>query len=255
MSTLLGKNTFGALICALACSSVAVASTITFTGSGTSSGGNPENASVNIVTGAGTVTVTLFNLLSNPNDVGQNISDLFFSLSNGATSGTLSSSSGTELTVNSGGTYVVGSTVTTGWVLTSMGTSVLLEVLGTPEAPAHTIIGTSSNGTYSGGTYSNANASIAGNGPHNPFLESGATFLLSFPTVTASTTVTTATFSFGTAAGNTLTATASGSATATPEEVPTALVGVGLLAIGILRRRAASYLFARAPEEPITTQR
>ena len=74
--------------------------------------------------------------------------------------------------------------------------------------PAHTIIGRSSNGTYSGGTYSNANSSIAGNGPHNPFLE-GVTFSLSVVGVTASTTITAATFSFGTTAGNTLAGTAS----------------------------------------------
>lgn len=217
-----------AIIAALGSGSIALASTITFIGSGTSSAGDAENSSAIFVTGAGTISVTLNDLLSNPTDVAQNLSDLLFTLSNGSTTGTLTTSSGTELTVNSGGTYSVGSSVPTGWALSSSGGSLLLEVLGTPEAPAHTIIGTSSNGTYSGGTYSNANGSIAGNGPHNPFLESGTTFTLSVPGVTAATTITAATFSFGTAAGNTLIGTAS----SVPEPITMLLVGAGLLALG-----------------------
>jgi len=217
-----------AIILVLGCSSAALASTITFIGDGTSTGGDSENASATIVTGAGTINVTLNNLLSNPTDVAQNLSDLFLTLSNGSTTGTLTSSSGTELTVNSNGTYSVGSSVSTGWALTSSGGSLLLELIGASAAPSHTIIGTSSNGTYSGGTYSNANGSIAGNGPHNAFLESGATFTLSVPSVTAATTITAATFSFGTAAGNTLVGTAS----TVPEPITMVLVGAGLLAMG-----------------------
>jgi hypothetical protein len=44
--------------------------------------------------------------------------------------------------------------------------------------------------------------SIAGNAPHNPFLNQTATFMLDAPGVTDSTTVTSAIFSFGTTAGN-----------------------------------------------------
>ena len=223
-----------ALAVMLALASAALGSTITFIGSGTSSGGNAEDASAIFVTGAGTVTVTLNNLLSNPTDVAQNLSDLFFTLSNGATSGTLTASAGTALTVNSGGSYTVGASVSTGWDLTTMGTSLVLNVLGTPVGPAHTIIGASSNGTFVGGTYSNANGSIAGNGPHNPFLESGTTFTISVPTVTASTTITAATFSFGTTAGNTLAGTPTSSV---PEPTTTALLGMGLIATGALRIR------------------
>lgn len=220
-------------VAVLGCSSAALPSTITFIGAGTSTGGDTVDASATLVTGAGTITVTLNNLLSNPKTVAQNLTDLIFTLSNGANTGTLTSSTGTELTVNSDATYSVGSSVATGWALNSMGGSLLLEVLGTPEAPAHTIIGTSSNGTYSGGTYSNANGSIAGNGPHNPFLESGATFTLTVPGVTATTTVTAATFSFNTTAGDTLV----GTPVTVPEPTPILLLGAGLLAIGMLRVR------------------
>ena len=212
-----------AICLALLCGSSVYAATITYKATGTSSGGETQNASATFVTGAGTVAVTLNDLLSNPRSIGQNISDLFFTLSNGATSGSLTSSSGIELTVNSNGTYSTGSTVLTGWVLTSSGSSLLLEGLGAgTEGPKHTIIGASNNGTYSGGTYSNANASIAGNRPHNPFLESGATFNLAISGVSAADTITGATFSFGTAAGDTLAGTAT-----VPEASVTTLVLLG----------------------------
>jgi len=87
-----------AIVAVLGWGAAAFGSTITFIGSGTSSGGNAENASATLVTGAGTISVTLNNLLSNPTDVAQNLSDLLITLSNGATTGTLTSSTGTELT-------------------------------------------------------------------------------------------------------------------------------------------------------------
>jgi hypothetical protein len=224
---------------ALLCGPAAFASSSTYTAAGTSSGGETQNASATFVTGAGTVGITLKNLISNPTGVGQNISDLFFTLSNGVTSGSLTSSSGTELTVNGNGTYSVGSTVSTGWILTFSGSSLLLEGLGNgTQGPKHTIIGTSSNGTYSGGTYSNANGSIAGNVPHNPFLESGVTFSLAVSGVSAATTVTGATFSFGTTAGDTL----AGTPSPVPESSTWTLLLVGVTAtfglVLLLRRRS-----------------
>jgi len=222
---------------ALLCGRAAFAATSTYTATGTSSGGQTENALATFVTGNGTVGVTLNDLISNPRNIGQNISGLFFTLSNGATIGSMTSS-GIELRVNSSGTYSIGSPVSTGWVLTSSGGSLLLEVLNTPEAPKHTIIGPSSNGSYSGGAYSKANASIAGNHTHNPFLESGVTFSLTISGVTATTTVTNATFLFGTATGNRLAA-----ITPVPEADVTMLVLLGAslagLSCGIGRFRKA----------------
>jgi hypothetical protein len=188
----------------LLCGPAAFASTTTFTAAGTSSGGNMENASATFTTSLNSIHVTLDNFLSNPKTVAQNISDLFFTLSTGQTSGTLTSSSGREVTVASSGSYTLGPTVSTGWTLTSSGGSLLLEVLGTSTAPTHTIIGPSDNGTYVGGSYSNANSSIAGNSSHNPFLKNTVSFDLMVIGVTDLTTVTGATFSFGTAAGNNL---------------------------------------------------
>jgi len=190
--------------CAFLCGSGAFAGTNTFTATGTSSGGQTQNASAIFVTGPGTLSITLNNLISNPRGIGQDISGIFFTLSNGATSGSLTSSSGIELNIFRNRHYSIGPTVSTGWALTLSGGSLVLQVLNTPEAPEHTIVGTSSNGTYSGGTYSKANSSLTGNGPHNPFLESGATFNLALSGVTSSTSVTRATFIFNTAAGDTL---------------------------------------------------
>src|SRR5579862_5354338 len=146
----------------------ASASTITYTAAGTSSGGDSVDASATFTTSAGQLLITLNNLFQNPTDVAQNISDLSFTLDVGGLA-TLMSSTGTPITVNSGGSYTVGSSVSTGWALSSLpGDTFELNVLGTSVGPAHLIIGTSNAGNYTSGTFSNANGSIAGNTPHNP---------------------------------------------------------------------------------------
>src|SRR5215831_11239078 len=96
-------------ICAslLACS--ANAATITFTTApGATSGGQPVDASATFETGANTVIIVLDNLLVNPTDVSQLISDLSFRLTTGQTSGTLFSSSATNVTVGKNGSVTLG---------------------------------------------------------------------------------------------------------------------------------------------------
>ena len=85
-----------------------------------------------------------------------------------------------------------------GWVYSSAATDGALDVLTGPghAGPAHLIIG-----PPGGPTYSNADGSIAGNGPHNPFLNQSASFTLTAPNVTSDTTITGVTFSFGTTEG------------------------------------------------------
>jgi hypothetical protein len=63
--------------------------------------------------------------------------------------------------------------------------------------PAHLIVGPPG----AGNVYSNANGSIAGNGPHNPFLNQSASFTITGANITAATNDTAVTFSFGTTAG------------------------------------------------------
>jgi len=169
----------------------AQATTITYYVSG--------QASATIETQTDQVIVTLSDLWTNPADVVGNLSALSFTLDLAPSSGSLTSSSGIERSVNADGTYSDGSAVPTGWVFSLAGfTTTLNDLIGTGHAgPAHTIIGAPD----ANNVYSAANGSITGNGPHNPFLAGSATFIISELGVTANTVVTAATFQFGSANG------------------------------------------------------
>jgi hypothetical protein len=173
------------------------ANSVTFvTPAGSTAGGQPVSAEAVFTTSMNTLTITLTNLQANPTSVVQNLSDLFFTLSSGQTTGTLTSSSGMERTVNGNGSFTDGSVVPTGWKL-STGPLELNDLAAGAAGPAHLIIGPP-DGL---GQYSNANGSIAGNKPHNPFLAGPVMFTLDIPGVTVDSTVSSATFSFGTTAG------------------------------------------------------
>lgn len=178
------------------------------------------DGSATIITGSGTVQITLTDTAVDPISVAQNISGFGFTLSGGLGAGaTLSSSSGMERTVHGDGTFANGSTVSTGWSLTGL----FLDVLGTSIGPAHTIIGAPGGG----GSYDLANGSIAGNGPHNPFLAGSVTFTLDVPNVNADTTASNPVWQFGTAPGGSV-----------PDGGTTVmLLGAALSGLGMLRRK------------------
>jgi hypothetical protein len=210
------------------------ANSFTFTTpSGSTTSGGAVSATAVVTTNAnGTVTIALTNKQANITDVAQAISDFDFVLSNGATTGTLSASSGQQITIASGGTATLGSTVATGWgINNNVSGGIQLDALGF-VGPAGLIVGPAGTG----GVFTAANSSIAGNGPHNPFINQTANFTITVAGVTASTNVTSATFSFGTTAGVNV----PGTPTTTPEPGTIMLFGSGLLGVaGIIRRKIA----------------
>ena len=187
-----------AMLTAFVATSAAYANSFMFmTPTGSSTGGGPVNASATVTTNAnGTVSITLNDLQANPTDVAQLVSDFDFVLSNGATTGTGLVQGGSTIFVAGDGTTTAGPAAT-GWQINNnVGGGIQIDALGGGQ-PMDLII----EPPGAGGVYSNANGSIAGNGPHNPFINQQATFILSVAGVTDATRVTSATFSFGTTAG------------------------------------------------------
>lgn len=201
------------------------------TPAGSSTGGGPVSASATVTTLAGAVTVVLTDLQANPTDVAQLISDFQFVLSNpSATTGTLASQIGAQINIDDTGhvTSVAGNP--TGWQLNNNVSGGLeLSALGGGQ-PADLIIGPAG----AGGVYTAANSSIAGNGPHNPFVNGTETFMVNVTGVTTATNVTSAFFSFGTTAGVNITAVP---VTSAPEPGTVMLLGFALLSLGFVARR------------------
>ena len=232
---------FRTVLTALTFSLVAGASTISFQTSGgaLSSTGQPVSASATVTTGAGgSVTVTLSDLLANPTDAGQLVSDFFFNLSTAPTtslSGT-TTPTGSLIAIDGNGIATTSNVAIASWGLTSSGSTVHLDSL--TGGPSQTIIGPGGPG----GVYTNANGSIAGNGPHNPFLSGSATFTFTVAGVTTNTTVSNPVFSFGTVAGDNVPGCVVGAASCNsstvPEPVTSGLVGLGLISLFFVRRRA-----------------
>ena len=171
----------------------------------TGPGCNTTNVSGSIVAGNGTVTITLNNNLTNAQvtSVIQNISGVYFQASgyNGGAVSLFQSNSTQSTSINGSGTATLGGAVNpTGWAAGHSGSTITICVVcafgvGPTAGPEQTIIG----GTGSG-AYANANGSIAGNDPHNPFLAGTVTFTLIVPGVTVNSTFSNVVIQFGTTA-------------------------------------------------------
>jgi len=196
----------------------------------TTASGTPAQA--DITTGNGTITLTLTNLGVNPNSVAENISAFNFTLSDPAGTTSLTSMSSMGRIVAGDGTYTSSGAISSGWVQSMIGANTIkLDVLvGTGHAgPSETILGLPDANNL----YSNADGSIAGNGPHNPFLNKTATFVFSAANVTDLTTVTAACFQFGTTDGEGLVPGVPGPKTETTIPVPVpAAAWSGMMLLG-----------------------
>src|SRR5262245_58161295 len=177
----------------------AKADAILFTASGTGADG-PVSASASVVTGDGTVTVTLENTLSADiiRSAGQALSDFSFTLSSAP--GTLGavSASGQLGDIDGTGNLTLVAGSPDRWLggpggqggpggFDITGNTVTLEVIGGGQ-PSEMLF-------PSGASFPNVNAGVQN---FNPYGIGPATFTLELSGVTAETTVTAAVFSFGT---------------------------------------------------------
>ena len=221
------------------------------TGPSTTNGGSSVNAEASFTfnVSSQTITVELLNSEINPGAVSQLISGVEFDLTNlstGTLSSTINSATENSFDVGSDGAPTVDQQSST-WVVNKIGASslTLCEICktGGGGGPAELIIGGPDPTTGNSQLYTNAAGSIAGNGPHNPFiLGSGATYsvgtlkglnamptwVLKVPLITSTTTISQVRFFFGTTYGQDEVTDNIG---ITPEPGPIVLIGGGLLLV------------------------
>lgn len=171
------------------------------TNSGAAVADGVVNTSASFTVGDGFITVSVTNQLADPKSVGQLLSGLQFTLASGASTGTLGSSSAIIRSVSRGGAFTDVAPGPTGWALDTSNANFLLCALCNDLGaigPKRLLLGDPNPST---GTFASANASIAGNKPHNPFTAGTAVFFINAPGALAGDKVVTVKFFFGTAGG------------------------------------------------------
>ena len=202
---------------------------------GVDTAGQAVNALVTFNLTGGTLTVTMQNLISNEQDVGQAISGLKFNLAGLSANPTETGTATTETVAANGSTTLHTGTSLVGWTATTSLSAVSLSAFGTGQ-PDQTILGAPN----SSGVYSNANSSIAGNSPHNDFTDQIATFTFTGLTgVNTNASLSSLLSNIQVGFGTNNTDYLSGTLVPTPEPTTWLLSGFALCGIALTRRKSS----------------
>jgi hypothetical protein len=212
----------------------AEASFVYNTAGGSTAGGQPVNATATFTITAGHVEILLTNLLSNPKSDIQTLNGIQFTLSSGQTVGSNFTSSALHRQIDSNapnptGWHDVGVS-STNWNLNN-GVSGGIELTSIGNSGGSpTLIGGPDVATNA---YLAAGGSIAGSGPHNPFLAGTATYELDISGLQANASISSMRFEFGTAGGTNVTGMLTPSV---PEPSTVIMTSLGLGALGLVQR-------------------
>jgi hypothetical protein len=167
----------------------------------TDGAGHPVSIIATFSTTGGIVTVDVRNQLGDPlhgfqTFESQSLSDIFFTLSNSKSTGSLSSSTGFERSILADTSFTDGGSVSTGWALQqNVSGGFRLCVLCTSISPEHTIIG---GPGLDGFHYTGADASLT-DPTNSPFLKGQVEFIINnIPNLSDQVYVDSVSFSFGT---------------------------------------------------------
>jgi PEP-CTERM motif-containing protein len=195
--------------------------------------GDPVSAMADFHFNGTNWVLTLTDTLAGIKDVGQALTDIFFSVSSGTAA--LGTQTGNLIDVGAGGVVNDGGTSSDALSWGFGGTTIsghsgfeLCTIcqggVTASSTPTEAILGPVS----ADGKYDNANGSIDSNAGHNPFVEGSATFTLTG--LSSSTTFSNILFSFGTTPGDNVPSTV-------PEPTSLLVLGLGLAGLVYRHRR------------------